>query len=210
MCCTAHSPARLVLASASPRRREILSQLGIAFRVVPGSVDEARGASEEPESYARRMAGAKAGEVARRLRSESPAPFVLGADTIVVVGGAVLGKPGSTTDAEAMLRRLSGRSHTVVTAVALRRAGSEYRDETAVATRVTFRELGNETVARYAASGEGGDKAGSYAIQGLGAGLVLEIDGSYSNVVGLPAAQTLELLQRAGAIAEWPPERSGA
>jgi len=129
---------------------------------------------------------------------------VLGADTVVVINGDVLGKPRDQQDAGRMLRQLSGTAHQVITAVALRQADRGYRDHVVVTTTVWFRELDEATVAGYAASGEGLDKAGSYAIQGLGAGVVARIDGSYSNVVGLPATHTLVLLQRAGLLGQWP------
>ncbi len=200
----------LILASGSPRRREILGQLGIEFRVMPSQVDERQYPGEPADQMARRLAAAKAEEVAAHLgtaarpdRAASGA-FVLGADTVVVLDSEVLGKPDNKAAATEMLQRLSGRTHEVITAVALVCAGSAFRDEEMVSTRVSFRPLDAGTVARYVASGEGRDKAGSYAIQGLGAGLVSEIQGSYSNVVGLPATHTLDLLARAGLLMSWP------
>jgi len=195
---------RLVLASASPRRKRILEQLGIAFDVIPSSVEERREAGESPAGYSARMAALKAREVAVRLGDDSGRPYVLGADTIVVIDEKVLEKPGSDREARGMLERLNGRTHEVITSVVLRRAGTDLEEKLAVSTRVRFRPLDAGAIARYVASGEGRDKAGSYAIQGLGAGLVSEIDGSYSNVVGLPAVQTVDLLLRAGALGQWP------
>jgi septum formation protein len=128
---------------------------------------------------------------------------VLGADTIVVIDGRVLGKPKDDPDACAMLTTMAGRTHEVITAVALRTAAG-YRDDFHVVTRVTFRSLSSDAIARYVASGEGRDKAGSYAIQGLGAGIVAAIDGCYSNVVGLSAPRTLSALQQAGLVRQWP------
>jgi septum formation protein len=194
----------LVLASVSPRRREILSQLGLNFQVIPSAVEENRLAHEPPAAFALRMAVAKAEEVAGRIAPAAESTSVLGADTIVVVDDRVLGKPRDQADARSMLRRLSGRAHEVITAVALRRVGSDYQDHVVVSTTVWFSELTEATIHGYAASGEGLDKAGSYAIQGLGAGVVARIEGSYSNVVGLPATHTLVLLRRAGLLNQWP------
>lgn len=193
-----------VLASASPRRRDILSQLGLRFRVVPSSVEEKMGCDEPPKAFASRMASAKADDVAHTLAAESQDGYILGADTVVVIDDKILGKPRDDNDAHEMLRGLSGRWHEVITAIALRRIGSAFRADQVVSTRVLFRALDEGTVIRYIASGEGRDKAGSYAIQGLGVGLVSEIDGSYTNVVGLPATQTLALLAREGVVRQWP------
>ena len=194
----------LVLASASPRRRSILEQLGVAFEVIPSRVAESRKSSEPPAVFAGRMAALKADEVAERLRDDGERRFVLGADTIVVIDDQVLGKPEDDEEAKGMLKRLSGRTHQVITAVALRRAGKNLQRDLFVSTCVSFRSLDAGAIARYLASGEGRDKAGSYAIQGLGAGLVSEIDGSYSNVVGLPAVQTFDLLVETEALEQWP------
>ncbi len=194
----------LVLASGSPRRREILTQLGILFQVDESGVAEPEPGPELSSEYAARLAAMKADVVAARHGTDPARPFVLGADTIVVVQGRILGKPANDDAAVRMLLALAGRSHEVITAVALRRAGDGHSSGVAVSTRVTFRAFDVETARRYVASGEGRDKAGSYAAQGLGAGLVRAIDGSYSNVVGLPAVETLELLAQAGALERWP------
>jgi len=159
---------------------------------------------DSPGAYALRMAVAKAEEVANRLHHENRQSYVLGADTIVVMDGDILGKPESQSHAQRMLERLAGQTHEVMTAVALRRVNATYKDQQLVCTRVSFRELSSDTIVRYVASGEGEDKAGAYAIQGLGAGLVERIEGSYSNVVGLPATQTLDLLMRAQIVRQWP------
>jgi septum formation protein len=199
------SQASLVLASASPRRRDILQQLGLAFRVVESAVDEPPHADEEPEAYARGLAALKAEAVAAQLRLASPEPvFVLGADTIVVVDGQVLGKPRDDAHARTMIGLLAGRWHEVITAVALRAASASVVHDIAIHTRVAFRALTPDDVARYVATGEGRDKAGAYAIQGMGTGVVRAIDGSHSNVIGLPASETLDLLRAAGALASWP------
>ncbi|MBN1656052.1 MAG: septum formation inhibitor Maf [Deltaproteobacteria bacterium] len=195
---------RFVLASASPRRREILAQLGLRFQVLPSRVEERLLAGESPVDFAGRMAAEKADEVARSLEKENQEAFILGADTVVVVDGDILGKPRGDSEACEMLYRLSGRWHEVITAIALRRVNSGFRDHDVVSTRVLFRPLDAPTIARYIESGEGRDKAGSYAIQGLGVGLVSQIEGSYTNVVGLPATHTLAMLMRAGLVLQWP------
>jgi septum formation protein len=194
----------LVLASISPRRREILSRLGLRFRVVPSVVEETRLPGEAPDAFALRMASAKADDVTGRLRVSDEPTSVLGADTVVVIDNQVLGKPRDRSETHAMLRALNGREHQVITAVALRGVGSGYCDRVVVSTAVWFRELDEDTIEGYAASGEGADKAGAYAIQGLGAGIVDRIEGSYSNVVGLPATHTIELFLRAGLLTKWP------
>jgi septum formation protein len=196
--------SELVLASASPRRREILQQLAVRFRVIESGADEGEAGDAAPETYARVTAERKAAAVSARLDTEGSAELVLAADTIVVLDGRVLGKPRDLADAERMLALLQGRQHEVITAVRLEGARSSFARTIAVSSRVRFRALDQTTIRRYAASGEGADKAGSYAVQGLGAGLVHSIDGSYSNVVGLPACETLELLLAAGVIGAWP------
>ncbi len=198
---TVSQPAPLVLASASPRRREILATLGLSFRVVPSGADESRRGGEDALGWVRRAARDKAEEVSARVTGPA---FVLGADTVVVVDGEPLGKPADDGEGRVMLRRLSGRWHEVATALAVARAGQGVEDEETVVTRVRFRELSDAEIDGYVASGEGRDKAGGYAVQGLGSGLVAEIGGSYHNVVGLPAAEVLLLLRRAGALEAWP------
>lgn len=195
----------MVLGSASPRRREILETLGVPFRVEVADVDESPSADEPAREYVLRVARAKAAAVGSRV----PNDVVLTADTTVVLDGRILGKPRDLGEARAMLRALSGRTHEVLTAVVVRAPSAAHLGAlgevaTLVRTEVAFRALDDETVERYAASGEGLDKAGAYAIQGLGMGLVREIRGSYTNVVGLPAVETLELLARVGALQRWP------
>lgn len=194
----------LVLASASPRRKEILGQLGVAFRIVPSGIDEAMLEREPPEAHVQRLAIEKSEEVQRRLAADPERPFVLAADTVVVIDGEVLGKPSDDDEAMRMLLALSGRTHRVLTALSLREVAGSYRDALLLQTEVTFRGLDEAAARGYLASGEGRDKAGSYAIQGLGAGLVLAIAGSYTNVVGLPAVETLDMLVRAGVLWSWP------
>jgi septum formation protein len=183
---------RLVLASASPRRRELLAAAGFEFDVAIADVSEARIAGEAAEVYVERIARAKAEGVA----SNYPARPVLGADTAVVVEGDVLGKPIDAADASQMLRRLSGRAHDVLTGLALVWNG---RVHAAVErTSVQMSVLSDADIAAYVASGEPADKAGAYAIQGLASRFIPRIEGSYSNVVGLPVATVLRLLKEAG------------
>lgn len=190
----------LVLASGSPRRREILTQLGVAFEVIVSDVPEPERTPEQrPADYARGLSARKAQAVAAR----HPTRPVLGADTVVVVDGEVLGKPRDAAEGRAMLQRLQGRDHEVITAVSLVQADGAART-IHESTRVWFRPLDAGACARYADSGEGRDKAGGYAIQGLGAGLVVRVQGSYANVVGLPAAQVLDLLLETGVLSRWP------
>jgi septum formation protein len=194
----------LILASASPRRREILGQLGVAFRVEPSGIDETLLPGETPGVHVRRLAAEKAVEVAHRWSGDRARPLVLAADTIVLIEGEVLGKPRDDVDAVRMLGLLAGRTHEVITALAVREIDGGYADDLALTTAVEFRELDAPTLQAYVASGEGRDKAGSYAIQGLGAGLVRAINGSYTNVVGMPAVETLQALMRAGIVERWP------
>lgn len=179
--------ADLILASASPRRRELLAQIGVRHRVQAADVDETVRSGEAAEDYVLRLARAKAGALPA---GDVP---VLGADTSVVVDGRVLGKPADDADARAMLRRLSGREHQVLSAVALCH-GDRVEARLSV-TRVWFRMADDALIERYVASGEPRDKAGAYGIQGLGGALVTRIDGSYTGVVGLPLAETVDLLQ---------------
>lgn len=181
----------LILASRSPRRRELLDQLGVGVSVLPADIDETPAPAETPRGYVERIAREK---VAAILPAADAC--VLAADTAVVVDGDILGKPESLAGGRQMLRRLSGREHQVFTAVALR-SPLDLR-VVCIETRVTFRALGDVECERYLASDEPWDKAGAYAIQGLGGAFVERIDGSYSNVVGLPLCETLALLRQAG------------
>lgn len=187
----------LILASGSPRRRELLAALGIPFEVRPSRSDETLSPGLALCDALQDVARRKAREVAD---AAPPEAWVLAADTEVVVGGRVLGKPRDRAEAEAFLRALSGTRHRVVTAVALRGPGVER--SLCVATGVRFRSLGEPEIAWYASLAEPYDKAGGYAIQGRGAFLVAEIRGSYTNVVGLPMAETADLLAEAG-LAPW-------
>ena len=207
---------RFVLASASPRRAELLRRAGLEFEVMPAKVDEAMDVEETPDGYVRRVAQLKAEAVAPR----APGRVVLGADTIVVVDHDVLGKPADADDARRMLRRLSGREHVVMTAVCLinpgpaafdsaqageagryegAREGASKRFQTHVArTTVEFAPLSAAEIDWYIATGEPLDKAGAYAVQGLASRFVTRVDGSYSNVVGLPVAVVYDLCRGAG------------
>jgi septum formation protein len=183
---------RVYLASQSPRRRALLDQIGVAFEVLAVEVDETPGPAEPARDLVQRLALAKARAGLASLAPDDRTP-VLGADTEVVVDGEVLGKPRDEEDAAAMLARLSGRSHEVLSAVALVSPGREAVRLSA--TTVWFRDTDAAERAAYCASGEPLDKAGAYAIQGLAAVFVERIDGSYSGVMGLPLYETAELLR---------------
>lgn len=191
----------LVLASASPRRRELLKAAGFHFEVLAVDVDERPLDGERPADHVRRLAETKARAAWQQRRDA----VVLGADTIVCVDGDILGKPRDRDDAVAMLRRLSGRDHDVLTGIALITAGPKPRHYTppeaivdVACTRVWFAPLTDADIAWYANSGEPMDKAGAYAIQGLASRFVTRIEGSYSNVVGLPVALVYETLRQTG------------
>ncbi|HUG98414.1 MAG TPA: Maf family protein [Gammaproteobacteria bacterium] len=183
----------LVLASGSPRRLQLLASLGLECEVAPVEIDETPRAGEAPADYARRVAAEK---VAAAVATQPADRLVLAADTVVALGDEILGKPADGADAARMLRRLSGRSHDVHTAVAASRAGT-----TALRiadSEVTFRTLLEHEIDAYVATGEPLDKAGGYGIQGLAAVFVTRLCGSYSGVVGLPLQETAELLARFG------------
>ena len=183
----------LVLASASPRRAELLKQLGVSFEQSPVDLDESQLAGEEAEQYVVRLAREKSGAAQRALLSDA---VVLAADTSVVLDDQVLGKPEDHFDALAMLARLSGREHRVLTAVCLRRA--DRLEEVMTDSRVRFVNLSREDCEAYLATDEPWDKAGAYGIQGLAGAFVESIEGSYSGVVGLPLAETWQLLTAMG------------
>jgi len=186
---------QLILASKSPRRQELLSQIGLRFVVCAADIEEVPRAGESPATYAVRMALEKAQAVAGARRGELP---VLGADTDVVLDGRILGKPRDREDALTMLSALSAREHEVYSAVALVMPG---RVATRLSvTRVCIGPISAAQAAAYWASGEPADKAGSYGIQGLGAQFVREIHGSYSGVVGLPLYETVNLLRECGLV----------
>ena len=180
----------IVLASASPRRRQLLGLLGLVFDVAPGDVDETWRNGEAPASHAERLAREKAVLRAR------PGAIAIGADTIVVIDGAILGKPADAAEARAMLRRLSGREHEVFTAVAV--ALGARMVSGVVRTAVRFRALDDATIAAYVETGEPMDKAGAYGIQGYGAVLVERIEGDYFTVMGLGLGLLVDLLAQVG------------
>jgi len=184
----------LVLASASPRRRALLEQLGIPLRVDPAHLDENVRAGEPAERYVLRLAREKA----EAVQARHPSTMVLAADTSVVLDGAVLGKPATADEAMEMLRKLSGRAHQVMTAVAVAGAG-----ERLVTAAVTFAPTDEAALRWYVSTGEPLDKAGAYAVQGIGGFLVERIEGSHSAVVGLPLVETLALLSEAGYVLPW-------
>jgi len=186
------APVRVILASASPRRRELLALVGIAHEVWPADIDESVMPHEAPAPHTERLARAKA----HALAEAHPHAVVIAADTIVVVDGDILGKPRDDAHAADMLRRLAGREHTVYTAMAVAR---DARTESAVEdVRVTFRALTDAEITAYIATREPMDKAGAYGIQGYGATIVARVDGDYFSVMGLGLRRLVELLGRVG------------
>jgi septum formation protein len=181
----------LILASGSPRRRELLAHAGIAAIARPSGIEETRSAGEAPEAYVMRLAREKALAV-----TASPADYVLGADTTVIVGGEILDKPRSAADAERMLSLLSGRVHQVVTGVFLRHGDRHW--QACESTNVRFVGLDPADIAAYARTEEPMDKAGAYAIQGVASRFIDRVEGCYFNVVGLPVATVCRLLRQAG------------
>lgn len=181
----------LVLASASPRRRELLLNAGIAFSVRPAEVDESALPGEDPVAHVRRLASAKANAV-----SASPSDLVLGADTIVSLDGAILGKPSSHSEAKLMLKILSGKTHEVHTGICLRFGVRSLVD--VASTRVTFLPLDEEDIDEYVRSGEPMDKAGAYGIQGIASRFVKSVEGCYFNVVGLPVSLVCQRMAELG------------
>ena len=184
----------LILASASPRRRELLATLQLPFSVMPAHIDEGQHVAERPEAYVTRLARTKA----EQLADQYPSAWVLGADTVVVLDQHILGKPANAAAAHAMLGRLSGREHAVMTGVAVVHRGRRIVQGDVVSTRVRFRTLQAADIEAYIATGEPFDKAGAYAVQGVGGQFVAALEGCYNNVVGLPLERTLALLRSAG------------
>lgn len=197
----------LLLGSASPRRREILATLGLPLRVVSLDIDERMIAAESADDYLVRIASDKLAEAARHADG---CGAVLVADTSVILDGRVLGKPTGRDDSTAMIKDLSGRDHEVWTRFAVSSGDEPARilHAETVRTRVTFRALDEDEIAAYVDTGEGRDKAGAYAIQGIGAFAVSRIDGSYSNVVGLPACEVIAALQRLNLLGRFPRSRT--
>ena len=184
-------PAQIILASASPRRRELLAQIGVQFTDCPVDLDETPFADEQPVAYVQRIAMEKSAAVTTNT-GKLP---VLAADTVVVLNSEIMGKPGNLQDAMGMLSQLSGKTHQVHTAVSLR---GKFHQQILSVTDVTFRTLSKYEIEHYWQTGEPADKAGSYAIQGLGAIFVQSIKGSFSGVVGLPVFETAEILANEG------------
>ena len=181
---------KLILASQSPRRRYLLEQAGVTFTVLPSAVDESSIPVCAPEAYARKLAEAKTADVA----GKHPGCWVIGADTIVVIDGDILGKPDSMEKARKMLVQLSGQTHQVITGFAIFCAAEAHRYSDTITTEVTFKALSDEEIEWYIHTNEPFDKAGAYAIQGIGTFLVRSIHGSYTNVVGLPVCEVIEHL----------------
>jgi septum formation protein len=187
---------KIILASASPRRRELLHQIGLEFQVIPSTVEEQELPGETPEEHVVRLSLAKATEVANREKNFGR--WFIGSDTIVLCRDRILGKPRDQSHAAEMLKQLSGREHRVLSGYAvIDRQTGEQRAE-AVSTKVCFRELTDDEITRYIATGESADKAGAYAIQGLGVCFVAGIEGSYTNVVGLPLCRLTLVLKELG------------
>ena len=197
----------LILASASPRRRELLERLGLRLRIEPVDVDETPTPGEKARAYAQRLAAEKGDAALARLGQEGATLPVLTADTVVVLGDGILGKPADQDEAAAMLRRLAGRRHEVMTAYRAQFAGRMV--ERVVSTGVSFRSLDPAELQAYLDSGEWQGKAGAYAIQGIAGAFAIEVRGSFSNVVGLPLAEVIADLRALEALPGYPPPAFG-
>lgn len=185
---------KFILASASPRRRELLTSIGLAFDVFPSNVPEVRAVGEAPEEYVARLSRDKA----QALASVHPSRWVIAADTTVLLGEELLEKPVDGDDAARMLNTIAGKTHIVYTGVTLENAEREYRDTRVAESEVRMLPLSPEEIQWYVRTGEPLDKAGAYAVQGIGAMFIESIHGSYTNVVGLPLATLFQMLRRAG------------
>ncbi len=190
-------PDTIVLASASPRRRDLLAQLGIRFVVQTSNADESLLPGESPRQHAERLSRVKA-ETVGRLDKQT-ARWFIGSDTVVTCDSEVLGKPADSDDARSMLKKLSGRSHEVISGYAVYDRLNDRTSSGTVTTQVFFKQLTVEEIEGYIATGEPFDKAGAYAIQGIGAFMIPRIEGSYSNVVGMPICELLDTLEKLGA-----------
>ena len=186
----------VILASKSPRRKYLLQQAGLDFEIIPSRFDESSVPVTAPEAYAGTLACAKADDVANQF----PQKWIIGADTIVLIQGTILGKPSDRQAARAMLQQLSGRTHQVFTGFTIRCLSSSIQHTQVVRTDVTFKALSKDEIEWYIRTDEPFDKAGAYAIQGLGTSLVQQINGSYTNVVGLPVCEVMDYLIRQGAL----------
>lgn len=212
------STTQVILASSSPRRKELLERLGFSVKTIPSNVLELRDDEESPENFVKRMSRAKVLSVVERMRTtmyaaeqesarprrtgaakETGARWVVGADTIVVLDGQVLGKPKDNIEAVEMLCRLAGNDHVVITGFCIFDVIKNKEGLQAVTSTVRFKNISRQEAEKYVSLGESLDKAGAYAVQGVGAYLVESIDGSYTNVVGLPLCQVIEMMQEMGA-----------
>ena len=190
------STATFILASVSPRRQELLRSVGLKFKTIPAHVDEDYIEGESPKQHVRRLAQEKAQLIAQKY----PRAWVLGADTIVVIDGLILGKPKNKTQAKEMLKKLSGREHKVFTGFAVTQVASKVSHSDVVQSTVKFKEINTAELDWYIACDEPYDKAGGYALQGKGAYFIKSIRGSYTNVIGLPLCEVLETLKKLEAI----------
>ena len=190
------TPHSLILASSSPRRRYLLEQAGLTFTVIPSTVDESSVPAGVPEDYVRLLAEAKAKEIS----ASYPESWVIGADTLVLIDGNILGKPDSATEARQMLEALSGKTHRVLTGFCVCCKSGEHTFLETVESKVLFKTLSAGEIDWYIRTGEPFDKAGGYAVQGLGSFFVKRIEGSYTNVVGLPICEVMEYLMSQGVI----------
>ena len=191
-----HDRFRLILASKSPRRKHLLEQAGLKFSVIASNFKESSVAMSEPVAYVRTLAEFKALDISQK----HPDSWIIGADTIVLINNHILGKPGSKDEARKMLMRLSGKSHQVLTGYCICCKNKKQLFSDTVKTEVHFKKLRLEEIDWYIETGEPLDKAGAYAIQGAGSFLVKSIDGSYTNVVGLPVCEVMEYLIKQGVI----------
>jgi len=186
----------IILASKSPRRKYLLKQAGLSFTVIPSGIDENSIPISQPEIYVRTLAEAKANDISKKY----PESWVIGADTIVLIDGIVLGKPSSKTEARVMLKQLSGQTHQVLTGYSICCIASNRFFSETIITEVLFKNLTDDEIEWYINTEEPFDKAGAYAIQGLGTFIVKSINGSYTNVVGLPVCEVIKFLIKEGVI----------
>lgn len=187
---------KLILASKSPRRRYLLKQAGLEFSVIPSSFDESSVSFSTPDAFVRRIAEGKAKDISEKY----PDSWIIGADTVVVIDKKILGKPGSRTEARSMLEHLSGKTHRVLTGYCISCKAEKHFLSATVQTDVGFKTLSEKEIDWYISTGEPFDKAGAYAIQGIGAFLVKRINGSYTNVVGLPVCEVVDVLIKVGVL----------
>ena len=200
-----YSTNRLILASASPRRQELLTAAGLNFQIIPAHVNEAYRKGETPRSHVQRLACDKAAAIAKKY----PESWVLGADTIVVIDDMILGKPKNKKQARQMMERLSGRFHKVFTGFAVVCKAAQLQKTKIIQTSVQFKKINQQEMEWYVSCSEPYDKAGGYAAQGRGACFIKSLRGSYTNVIGLPVCEVMEELEKLGAIQLPPPQVAG-